>query len=122
MVGFGETGEDIARGGGKEKEGAQGHGWTETWTACRSAPALSSECKERKRDVASYLSSKGGEEEGVKGKEGEGRNETRKGGSLQRKGVYARVFFFIFFFIIIIIDGAADHKYVRNADSGMNWP
>lgn len=32
------------------------------------------------------------------------------------------LFFFIFFYIIIIIDGAADHKYVRNAYSGMNRP
>lgn len=98
MVGFGETGEDIARGGGKEKEGAKGHGWTETWTACRSAPALSSECEERKRDVASYLSSKGGEEEGVKGKGGEGRKETRKG-VVYRGRVSTPVFFYFLNYI-----------------------
>lgn len=50
MAGFGETEEDVERGGGKEKEGAQGHGWTETWAACRSAPALSSEFEERERE------------------------------------------------------------------------
>uniref|UniRef100_A0AAQ6IL09 Protocadherin gamma-C3 n=1 Tax=Anabas testudineus TaxID=64144 RepID=A0AAQ6IL09_ANATE len=83
MAGLGETGEDFERGGGKEKEGAQGHGWTETWAACRSAPALSSECEERERerekdrDVASYLSSKNEKRRGEI--EGGGRNETRRG-------------------------------------------
>ena len=43
--------EDIERGGCKEKErGVQGQGWTETWDACRLAPALSSECRESERE------------------------------------------------------------------------
>lgn len=36
--------------GATGREGAQGHDWTETWTACRSAPALSSECEEGERE------------------------------------------------------------------------
>lgn len=69
MAGFGETEEE--RGGGKEKEGAQGHGWTETWAACRSAPALSSEFEEREGEgreeerCASYSWSKGKERRGA---------------------------------------------------------
>lgn len=55
-----------------------------------------------------------GEREGRRGEKGD-----EEGGSLQRQGVYAR---FFNFFIIILIEGAADHKYVRNADSGMNRP
>lgn len=44
-------------------------------------------------------------------------------GVVYRGRVSTPVFFlFLFFIIIIIIDGAADHKYVRNADSGMNRP
>ena len=65
----------------------QGHGWTETWAACRSAPALSSEWVERERESERererwlhICRTRMGERRGVMG--GGGRKETR------RKGIY----------------------------------
>lgn len=73
--------------------GVQGHSWTETWAACRSASALSSECeereRERERDVASYLSSKRNEKRRGEIEGGDGDKER---GDLRRQDVYISVF------------------------------
>lgn len=107
MAGFGETGEDMERGGGKEKEGVQGHGWTETWAACRSAPALSSECEERERERSGFIfveqgwGKRRGVMEGGGGRR-QGEREFTEAGCLHQC-------------FLILIDGAADRKCVRIA-------
>ena len=50
MTGFGETGEGVDRGGrAGDSVAVQGHGWNETWAACRWAVESK---KEREREKA----------------------------------------------------------------------
>lgn len=50
MTGFGETGEGVDGEGAKGSVAVQGHGWTETWGACRWAVDGERE-REGKREI-----------------------------------------------------------------------
>lgn len=61
------------------KDGGQGHGWTETWTACRSTLCCPLNAR-RKREGARYTDRRWEEREGKGVIEEEGVEERRKEG------------------------------------------